>query len=95
MPLSRWDRRQQLANVRAWEGVRSAHFTRRTGTLVVVVENEAAGIRPGPRVTGDSFGRWSAICHQHGTVHAACVLSLVQRAASHPEEWCVQCELAG
>jgi hypothetical protein len=86
------DRRQELATVRTWRGFRSAHLTPRT--VVVVVENEAAGIRPGPRVTGDSFGRWSAVCHEHGTVYAGGVLGLVQRAARHPEEWCEECERA-
>lgn len=83
--LARRDRATRLADARTFAGYRQAHFAQTTGTLVVVVDGEAAGLD----VEG---GRWSTVCDDHGTVIAHDTLALAKSHAADPAGWCEECQ---
>jgi len=67
-----------------YAGCRYATRARSTGTLVLVLDAEPAGLDP-------EGGRWNTVCDEHGGVCSHQTLALARAFASCPEEWCEEC----
>jgi len=80
-------RAERLASARTWDGYRSAHIARETGTLIVVVNAEEQGLDPG--VDGDCA--WYTICDEHSQLVGHRTLALAKSHASNPLGWCEVC----
>lgn len=74
-------RSSRLADARTWDGYRSAHFARSTGTLVVVIN--------GPESCTD--GPWSTVCDDHDNIVQHETRQVAEYHASNPEGWCEGC----
>lgn len=78
-------RQQRLTEARTdIAGIRSAHFARETGTLVLVVDGEAQGL-------DTEGGRWYTICDDHGQIICHETLALAKAHSSDPLGWCEVC----
>lgn len=82
-------RRERLAAARRVAGLRSAHFARETGTLILVVNAEEQGLDP-----GDGATKWYTICDDHAQLVGHETLALAKRHASNPLGWCEVCNRA-
>jgi len=69
-----------------YEGYRAHTRSRKTGTLVILVQSDEGGIESDPELP------WSLVCVDHG----GCVCFETQRQArdhlSHPDDWCPTCQ---
>lgn len=83
MALSK-ERRARLNEARRFAGYRSAHFTRSTGTMVVVLDGIEADL-------DTDGGRWQTVCDDHGAVCSHLTLAVAMSFAPAPEEWCEWC----
>lgn len=83
--VSAADRAARLADARTWDGFRSAHFARSTGTLVVVVQSAEAGIEDDPELP------WATLCDDHSSVVCHTTLALAKAHAADPAGWCDDC----
>lgn len=81
------ERKERLADAQSFAGLRAAHFARSTGTLVLVLNGEEAGLDTGH----DGSDPWSTVCEDHGTVCSHPTLELARSHAACPEGWCEDC----
>jgi hypothetical protein len=72
-----------------YAGCRYAAKARSTGTLVLVLHGEEAGLD-----TDDGRQPWSTVCDDHGTVCCHQTLALARSHAACPEGWCEECMAA-
>lgn len=70
-----------------WAGYREHRVARSTGTLVVLVNGEEAGL-------DTDGGLWSTICDAHDIVIAHDTRALARSWMSAPEQWCEECQAA-
>jgi hypothetical protein len=75
------ERRRRLTDAATWAGFRLARFARSTGTLVVLVNGEEAGL-------DTDGGPWSMFCADHGCVIGVDTRQIAESLMSHPEGWC-------
>ena len=83
------ERRRRLANARTYAGYRQAHFSKATGTLVVVLDGKEAGLD----TSWDS--RWYTLCDDHSTIVSHSTLQLARAHSPDPDEWCDECREPG
>lgn len=77
-------RRWRLEDARTWAGYRQAHIARDSGSMIVVLDGEAARM--------DTFsGRWQTVCDDHGTVISHETLALARAHAADSMSWCDAC----
>ena len=77
-------RKARRAEARSFAGFRSASIARSTGTLVLVLDGEPAGL-------DTEGGRWQTICDDHGGICSHDTLALASSFASAPEQFCESC----
>lgn len=77
------EQRARLARARNYAGYRSAAFARETGTLVVVLRDDAEECGPGLR--------WVTLCDDHSHLVGHETLADARSHASNPLGWCEAC----
>lgn len=75
---------ERIAQAKTMAGYRHAAVTRTTGTLVVLLAADEAGIDP-------TDGKWVTVCHDHGSTVSHQAQKPAQRHLHHPENWCDGC----
>lgn len=68
--------------------VRQSRRSRRTGTLVDVVDS----FHPNSYIDPDEGGRWATVCVDHAGVVYHSTLALARHHAPVPDEWCPSCQ---